>query len=94
MTMVEYKKALAEKIPLPSTLQQEKLMRLVMKINQELDQYGRAQFTCGHRDGSRTTVCSMGRNIKKMYEEKGYIVSLYEYALSNRSDYFCITIEL
>ena len=93
MTMTEYKKALAENIPIPSTLQQEMLMRFVVKINEELKKHGQAQFTCGRRDGNRTTVCNMGRSVKKMYEEKGYKVSLYEYALSNSYNYFCITIE-
>lgn len=94
MTMAEYKKAIAENIPLPSTIQQEMLMNAVMSINKQLKRSGEAQLSAGRYSGNRTTLCAMAHNIKKMYQDKGYTVYLHEYSQNNRNDYFYMTIEI
>ena len=92
MTMIEYKKAISENIPLPTTIQQELLMKAVMNINEQLKQGGSAHLSAGRHDGNRTTLCAMARNIKNLYKSKGYEVSLYEYSQNNRDSYFSMTI--
>lgn len=94
MTMAEYKKALAEHIPMPTTIQQELLMENVMSINEMLKKRGSAYLHAGRNDGNRTTLCAMARNIKSLYQAKGYKVSLYEYSQNNRDSYFSMTIEI
>jgi hypothetical protein len=94
MTMAEYKKAIAENIPLPSTIQQEMLMNAVMSVNDQLKQGGEAHLSAGRYDGNRTTLCAMARNVKKMYQDKGYTVHLCEYSQNNRNNYFSMTIEI
>lgn len=94
MTMAEYKKALAEHIPMPSTIQQELLMQNVMNVNKMLKKYGYAHLYAGRNDGNRTTLCGIARNIKSLYQAKGYKVSLYEYSQNNRDSYFSMTIEI
>lgn len=94
MTMAEYKKALAEHIPMPTTIQQELLMENVMSINKMLKKRGSAYLCAGRGDGNRTTLCAMARNIKSLYQAKGYKVGLYEYSQNNKDSYFSMTIEI
>lgn len=94
MTMADYKKALAQHIPMPATIQQELLMKAVMNINEQLKKKGSAYLSAGRCDGNRTTLCAMARSIKNLYKSKGYAVSLYEYSENNRDSYFCMSIEI
>ena len=94
MTMAEYKKAIAENIPLPSTIQQEMLMNAVMNVNDQLKRNGEAHLSAGRYSGNRATLCAMAHSVKKMYQDKGYTVDLYEYSQNNRNDYFSMTIEI